>query len=194
MGMATIPGNIKYVFTQLLAPSGEGEVEGSLWYNRTLNRLETYTGLAWTPVSAVDDSGEGMVNIDPWNYSAIIQGAYSFTLATTNLNNAYFQNSSLAVNDSISYKVYLAKGTYTFRTIGTHANVSGILTLCIDGVGCGTQDHYNSPTLTSEPMDTTGITVATSGLKTFTITMATKNGSSTNYLMALNSMAFWRTA
>jgi hypothetical protein len=50
MAFSMTSGNIKYVFTQALAPSGEGEVEGSLWYNTTLNRLETYNGSTWVNI------------------------------------------------------------------------------------------------------------------------------------------------
>ena len=55
MGFINInTGQPKYVFTQPLAPTGEGEIEGSLWYNTTANGLYTYTGLAWVPASTVN--------------------------------------------------------------------------------------------------------------------------------------------
>ena len=72
MGMATIPGNIKYVFTQEATPSGEGEVSGSLWYKPSTKVLSTYDGLAWNNVSIVSDSGEGHITIKGINYNAII--------------------------------------------------------------------------------------------------------------------------
>jgi len=50
MGASIISGNVKYVFTQTTAPSGEGEVEGSLWYDTTTNELNTYDGAVWNGI------------------------------------------------------------------------------------------------------------------------------------------------
>ena len=52
MSVGLTSGNIKYVFTQAVAPSGEGEVEGSLWYDTGSNVLYTYNGSTWVLVAA----------------------------------------------------------------------------------------------------------------------------------------------
>jgi len=51
MGVIMSSGNKKYVFTAAAAPTGEGEVEGSLWYNTVTNTLYTYDGTTWLLVS-----------------------------------------------------------------------------------------------------------------------------------------------
>jgi len=51
MGMGFSSGNVKYVFTQAIPPSGVGEVEGSLWYDTTINTLYTYNGTSWLEVT-----------------------------------------------------------------------------------------------------------------------------------------------
>jgi len=54
MGASISSGSVKYVFTQAISPSGEGEVEGSLWYDTATKILYTYDGSAWTKVATSD--------------------------------------------------------------------------------------------------------------------------------------------
>ena len=54
MGASITSGSVKYVFTQATAPSGEGEVEGSLWYDITISVLYVYDGSMWVRVATTD--------------------------------------------------------------------------------------------------------------------------------------------
>ena len=112
----------KYVFTQAAAPSGEGEVEGALWYNTTLNRLETYTGAAWTEVS----SGDGGVNaglIFPMLNAVVTAGLLkslfsAFSLSTVNPENKLsFRVLFAAISNLIlSIKAWPITGKYGFKS------------------------------------------------------------------------------
>ena len=57
MGASIISGNVKYVFTQAVAPNNEGEVAGSLWYKTGDKDLYTYDGTSWNKVSPTDNEG-----------------------------------------------------------------------------------------------------------------------------------------
>jgi len=58
MSVSISSGSIKYVFTQAVAPSSEGEVEGSLWYDTVNTKLYTYTGASWEKVADEPDTWE----------------------------------------------------------------------------------------------------------------------------------------
>ena len=197
MGMATIPGNIKYVFTQEATPSGEGEVSGSLWYKPSTKVLSTYDGLAWNNVSIVSDSGEGHITIRGINYNAIIQGTWaivSYPGLTAFGDYAWSNQGSSNINDELEYKIYLAKGTYTFRAITFNQSQGGIIHVRIDGTEVGTFDTYIGGSACNVVNDITSITVAGSGLVTLSVKVASKNGSASAYRFNFAHMALWRTA
>ena len=54
MGISGSSHGIKYVFTQATAPTGVGEVEGSLWYDTSKNELFTYDGAVWVAVASTN--------------------------------------------------------------------------------------------------------------------------------------------
>lgn len=193
MGALITAGSIKYVFTQAVAPSGEGEVEGSLWYNTTTKILSTYNGTIWVGTSV--PAGMGHITIQPWNYQSITQGTYIIQSLGSNQYATFgWINSSDTQNDEVIYNVFLAAGTYSLRTMMFKYTGQGIVSVYLDATIVGTIDGY-SASVGYNVFDTiTGITVAADGLYSLKLKMATKNGSSSGYLLGLSGLALWRTA
>ncbi len=132
-------------------------------------------------------TGEGHIMIFPANYSAIIQGAWAYVILNTLVNNSTFDNNaSRAQNDRIDFKVFLAAGTYSIRTVSNKGTDEGIYTFLVDGSAFATIDGYNAANGVNNINTATGCTVATSGLKTLSLIVATKNGSSTAYTARIN--------
>jgi len=71
MGASISSGSVRYVFTQAAAPSGEGEVEGSLWYDTSVKELYTYDGSSWNSVIS--------------GVPAVILGSGTLTSTTTSI-------------------------------------------------------------------------------------------------------------
>lgn len=98
-----------------------------------------------------------------------------------------------AQNRSITYQFFIDAGTYTFGLLHGRASTRGIYTVTLDGgSSLGTIDGYS---VSSGPTfgEVTSITVATSGIHTITLTMATKNASSSNYFGVINGLTMSRT-
>jgi len=147
MGMATIPGNIKYVFTQITAPTGEGEVEGSLWYNTTDNKLYTYTGSSWEKVA---EAGEWKASITETIGTAVqvvdftgldIEDDGTYILALTLLN-----SNGGAINYSMSINAdYTATNYHNQYILGNAGGVSSARTNTNHietGIGNGSYHTY----------------------------------------------------
>lgn len=141
MGAGISTGNIKYLFTQAVAPSGEGEVEGSLWYNTTLNRLETFDGSVWNAVisgtgwelvSTTIIAGSAADNINLTGLDIDTDGEYLIMLDVVN-DGASAQQYLLTINGDetvTNYKSQLSHMESTTHSISNNAtpvmNVSGI--------------------------------------------------------------------
>ena len=192
MGVSISSGNIKYLFTQLVAPSGEGEVEGSLWYNTTLNELYTYDGSAWNAVAVAATDGDGHITLMPTAFD-VIAGSFSIGLNAAWLFYSSIGNNAGAQNDEINAQITLAAGTYTFRLNCNRDSSQGITTLFLDETNIGTLDFYGAGDKNFS-QDLTSVTVATGGLKTFKIKILTKNGSATHYGLMLHVVGIFRTA
>jgi hypothetical protein len=108
MGVSMSSGNKKYVFTQAAAPSGEGEVEGSLWYNTTTNVLYTYTGSSWELV----DSPTNMQLVETKTLTSA-GTTFDFTGLDINSDGYYmiFWNVDNAVAATNELKIYVNNDT-----------------------------------------------------------------------------------
>jgi hypothetical protein len=190
MGVASSNGFIKYVFTQAVAPSGEGEVEGSLWYDTATNLLKVYDGATWTSMAPTGISS-GHITILPYSYNAINQGTWAFTTDASYMTSGVFYNTSQASGDSLTFKVYLAKGTYTFMSTTSSSGAGGILKANLGVTLIASHDTYTGG---AGRQVTANIAVATDGLYDLTIFSNTKHGSSSGYYMQIHYLALWRTA
>lgn len=94
----------------------------------------------------------------------------------------------------IEHKVLLDAGTWTFTYIGdTYVN-QGIITVTIDGVSVATIDSYSAGAVYSVPSTTTGIVLASAGIKTVRLEITGKNASSSGYNFLSEWYTFNRTA
>lgn len=104
-------------------------------------------------------------------------------------------NTSLQ-NDEVFYKVVLAAGTYTFALLSDQDINRGQVQLRINGTNTGSPYEGYAGTRVSQVYATlaSGVVIATSGLVTVSLKAATKNASSSGYVMALNRIDIRRTA
>lgn len=126
-----------------------------------------------------------------WNSAAPTNATILGTLST----------SSGAQNDSVTYDIYLAAGTYTFDLFHFRFTDRGIFRITIDGASltslggsADTIDSYVAAGGVSRRDSITGIVVPSSGLKAVVMTMATKNASSSSYVGSWSGFNFTKTA
>ena len=143
----------------------------------------------------VTDIGEGFI------YIPLAMMPYTVVAGTwTTLFNAnYWQgnslyNSSTAQNDEVTIQVYLAAGTYSANLLTYTANDRGILTAKLDGSAWTTFDTYSAGPVNATTVSKTGLAVATSGLKTLSLSIPTKNGASSAYTITSTALVLTRTA
>ena len=129
----------------------------------------------------------------PWLGISAKVGTWAPFGGSTLQTPAQLYNSSAAQNDSISYDLYLSRGTWTFDSLLTSNPDHGIATVELDGVSVGTVDLYaGSGGIVSGKI--TGITVGNSGKHRITLIAATKNASSSGYTLGVQQLALARTA
>jgi hypothetical protein len=104
------------------------------------------------------------------------------------------KESSGAQNAVIGWDVVLAAGTWSIELIHRAWSDRGIYSLQFNGVQQGTIDGYAASDTPNSLSSVTGIVVATSAKTRFTLNMATKNASSTNYRGSIHHVRLWRTA
>lgn len=102
-------------------------------------------------------------------------------------------NSGPAVNDAIAWDLVLAKGTWDCHLWVRKSTNTGIVTLNQDGVSQGTVDTYAAAAAAAK-ISVTGFTVASTGKKRMQLLMATKNGSSSGFVLNVFGIEFRRTA
>ncbi len=186
---ATLPMLLKPIATASLPGT---PVEGMITYDDTINKLVVYNGSAWVAF----EPGEGHIILIPAFYNSIEQG----TWATGGLDTGYyptngaFYNSSSANGDQLTLKAYLAAGTYSMRHYYYKGPDAAIVSLTIDAVEVLSLDCYAAGASKANISTTTGIVIASSGLKAFAIKANGKNASSASYIMQINAIALWRTA
>lgn len=110
----------------------------------------------------------------------------------------YYMNmyrvSTGAQNAEISWKVDLSAGTWSLQLAHKTETNRGIYTVQVDGVTVGTIDGY-APTGSNPTISTiAGITIATGGVHTVRLLMATKNASASSYYGTPSFLSFTRTA
>ena len=108
---------------------------------------------------------------------------------STALGGGYYTSNG-AQNDYFDTDFWSEARTYKYAQVVRKDSNIGIATISIDGSSVGTLDGYNASTLQSQYQEITGIVVATAGVKSIQVKMATKNASSTNYYGYIGSMAW----
>lgn len=175
-------------------PTAADLPNGSMYFDTTLNSLDQVQAGAWVAIVLPSDIGEGHITILPINYASIGQGTWVLAIEDVKYLQGVFYNTSNTNGDNISYKAYLAAGTYSLRLLlMTNAN-GGIIDVDIDGGEVASFDSYSGSAAQNVFFNATGITVAVSGLKTLRFRVDGKNASGTDYYAWLTAIALWRTA
>ena len=100
--------------------------------------------------------------------------------------------SSGAQNEYVEWDISVVPGTYELTLLHTEANNRGIYTVAIDGAAVGTIDGY-AVSVASVFDRISSIAVATAGLVPIRFTMATRNGSSSNFYGSISGFTLTRT-
>lgn len=101
--------------------------------------------------------------------------------------------SASAQNDAWAVDVVLAAGTWDFHCWVRKSTNTGIITLQQDGSDMGTVDTYAAAAAAAK-VSVTGWSVSATGKKRMNLKMATKNASSSNYVLTMFGIEFRRTA
>lgn len=102
--------------------------------------------------------------------------------------------SSGAQNDAISWDVVLGAGTWTLELLHITSTDRGIYTVVLGGSSVGTIDGYSAAATYNVRSSVTGITVSSAVKQRLTLSMKTKNASSTNYYGVIQHVQLRRTA
>lgn len=136
----------------------------------------------------------GHYNIPLQDYNAIVAGSWVLNPSPDSIYCILLMTGgAAAVGDEINYLIYLAKGTYTLRSVMETNNNEGIIQVKLDSTVVDTIDMYSAANTYNVVKTTTGIVVSTSGMKTLTLYLSSKNGASSNYFTKFNLIGFWRT-
>lgn len=123
----------------------------------------------------------------------ILAGATAITTTITG-NQAfytYWSQGTAAVNDSWAWSILLAAGTYTFNVMGYSYISRGKLDWYLDGsLIVNNQDWYSSTAVYNTLKTTANVVVTGNGVHTLKFIVATKNPSSSGYLVGLTWMEF----
>lgn len=141
-----------------------------------------------------NEKGEGHITILGKNYSEIIQGTATLTTHTNRFLGKIFYTTSTLINDEIHYKVYLTKGTYTFKYHSDKSTTCGIVTVRIDNTIINTYDQYYAGTEYDQEFEETGIVISKSKLYTIKLKVESKNASATAYRIYVGILTFFRTS
>jgi len=144
--------------------------------------------------AATPDVGEGHITIHPFAYDSIGQGVWAIAILGTKALNYGWRNTSNADGDNLSYKAFLAQGTYTLGVLYTTHDSFGIGKVDIDGVEVASFDFYAAVPVLNNLGTQAGIIVAASGLKTIRVRVDGKNPASTGFRIDYSSLTLWRTA
>lgn len=135
-------------------------------------------------------TGQGHATLFPFMANEYVN---AFTLEAGASNWSGWNTTSSTQSSSMSFLVLLSAGTYTVKMIGYRGTDTAIITAKIDGATVGTMDMYGAAQYNTI-FSITGISVATSGIKTLLFSNATKNGSSTGYRFHTVLFEIYRTA
>lgn len=153
-------------------------------YKLTIAQLGALSGFPWIQ-NIIPALGVHSAHVGTW---AAFHGATYF-------QDTIYENSSHTVNDSLTWPICLdSGGTYSLFVAHNQGSIYGIQTWKINGVTKGTIDGYNSGTTPAQVGSIAGMTSLPAGQTTLTMTVATKNASSSDYYVDLGPIAIVRTS
>lgn len=184
------------------APSYHEEVK-----DKAFDMLTKMVGVETTLVDLEDKSNDllGKCNniqdrlrmpvlVFPWFYDSITSGEFVHAPDANYYCNAKFYNSSNNDGDQVDYEIYLGAGTYTFKLLHAKNTNFGIIKLLVDDVEKGSIDSYAASAELNVISTITGVEIASSGVKTVSLKIDGKNGSSTGYYLNISAIYIYKTA
>lgn len=114
------------------------------------------------------------------------------TQSSTNLGGGRL-GTGASQNQGLAIDMWADTGTHTLTAVHLKNPDNGIFTFRLDATSLGTIDGYASPFTENNVSTITGISVTTTGVKSFNWIMATKNASSSNYFWRIQSVKWIRT-
>ena len=145
------------------------------------------------PHLAINNSLPWLIDIDVY-MTAIAQTNWDTLTSVGTTVYAYTKDSSGAQNDSISFDVVLAAGTWTFELMHRRGNDRGIYTVGLGSTDIGTIDGYVLAGSSNRRDTITGVNVREPIKQRLALTMKTKNAASANYVGSIQHIQFRRTA
>jgi hypothetical protein len=137
----------------------------------------------------------GVIQVNPGDFYRVRKGVWTFGANGASYTYFFFGNGTTALNkDGIDYKIFLAKGTYTFRCLAITNTNRGIIELLVDGVSQGTLDGYSGGAVNNVLQSIANIVITKSKIYTVTIQVNGKNASSSAYYITFSTVSFLRTA
>jgi hypothetical protein len=122
------------------------------------------------------------------------QGTWTISTNTASWG-THIINGPPADSDNISYEFPLSAGTYTLQFFHRKHNNMGKIDVFIDANKViNAYDPYSAAPQEFQTYEESGVTVATSGMKTIKIAINGKNGASSGYTANWNAIKFVRTA
>lgn len=138
-----------------------------------------------------DGTGQLNVTIPCTSYSSVVQGTWEWL--DNNVSppfSSYFRNNPGTINDEITYKSWLPKGTHVFIIDATKNTDCGIIHVYLDGVDTTERiDLYNAGG-TVQAAVTCSLVVGVAGQHTISLKMASKNAGSSAYRCNMRCIRF----
>lgn len=137
--------------------------------------------------------GEGHIFIPPQTPDSVGQGTWALVISNDYQFNSTLDNRTThADGDNCSFEVYLDKGTYVLLLFYERFTTRPIVDIDIEGVEVASVDQYGAAAQLVDK--TTGISIASAGLKTLTIRVDGKNASSSDHKASMNGIILYRSA
>ena len=142
------------------------------------------------------DAGEGHISIFPRLYVSTTAGDWVYMSSTLPLG-GYFYNSAHNDADDLTYRVFLAAGTYSMQLWYYASNNRGILKADIGGGTLASFDMYAASDNSDAVLTVNNISIGSSGVYTLTLKVDGKRvgpPASTDYYAAIYLLNIYRTA
>lgn len=150
----------------------------------------------WTGV----DSVQGQILLGP-NEATVVQGTWAHAtqagqlgFETASADSFFGNNASNAVDDELTWGIYLAQGTYKITLLHITASSGGKAHFEIDGVDVGNIDQYTAGTVLDVLASITGVVVSGSGLVVFGLKVSSKHASSSDHILRFNYIVIEKVA
>lgn len=134
-----------------------------------------------------------LIDIDVY-MTALQKTNWDTNTAVANTIRGYTKDSSGAQNDAIGFDVVLGAGVWTFELMHRTSTDRGIYTVALTQGALGTIDGYTLGSASNVRSTITGINVREPIKQRLTLTMATKNASSSSYIGSIQAIQFRRTS